>query len=167
MSFKNYNYENNRFVRFAYRFRDFNYLNLKRQLKFWLIFIGIIIFIIFNIFQIIQIRIFFNTQKLGLLWTVLNALVWNVYINALGIFNTGIRKTTWKYVILIIGIFIILSGFGYFNIVFRFNFTIFLYSEFSTSSDSAIWFFWYNIYLWIPIYFITFLMESEITIYDF
>jgi hypothetical protein len=122
---------------------------------------------LFNIFQIIQIRIFFNTQKLGFLWTILNALVWNVYINALGVFNTGIKKSTYKYSILIIGIFIILLGFGYFNVVIRLNFIIFLYPEFSTSSDSGIWFFWYNIYLWIPIYFITFLIESETTINDF
>jgi len=160
-------YENSKFVRFAYRFRDFNYLHLKRQIKFWLLFFGLIIFILFNIFQVIQIRIFFNTQTFGFLWTILNALVWNVYINALGIFNTGIRKTTYKYVILLIGIIIILLGFGFFNVVIRLNFTIFLYPQFSTSSSDGIWFFWLNIYLWIPIYFITFLIESEYTIENF
>ena len=160
-------YENNKFVRFAYRFRDYNYYHLKRQIKFWLIFFGIIIFILFNIFQVIQIRIFFNTQQLGFLYTILNALVWNVYINALGVFNTGIRKSTYKYMILVIGIFIILLGFGYFNVIIRLNFLIFLYPQLSTSSSDGIWFFWYNIYLWIPIYFITFLIESETTINDF
>jgi len=160
-------FENNKFVRFAYRFRDFNYQGFKKWLKFWLLFLGILIFILFNIFQIIQIRIFFNTQQLGFLWTILNALVWNVYINALGIFNTGIRKTTYKYVIMLLGVIIILLGFGYFNVIIRLNFTIFLYPQFSTSSSDGIWFFWLNIYLWLPIYFVSFLIESEITINDF
>lgn len=160
-------YENSRFVRFAYRFRDYNYSRLKSLIKFWLIFIGLIVFIILNIIQVIQIRIFASTENSGFLWLILNALVWNVYLNALGIFHTGIKRKTWKYVILLIAVIVILLGFGYFDVVIRINLWILLYTTFSTGSADGIWFFWFNIYLWIPIFFVSFLIESEVSIDDF
>lgn len=161
-----YKYENNRFVRFAYKFRYFDYSSLKSFVKFWILFFGIIIFIILNVIQVIQIRIFAGTQTLGFLWLILNALVWNVYLNALGIFNAGIKRKTWKYIILIIAVLIIVLGFGYFDVVVRINLWILLYKQYSTGSVDGIFFFWYNVYLWIPFYFITFLIESEITVDD-
>jgi len=161
------NYENSKFVRFAYRFKDYNYLRLKMLVKFWLIFIGLIVFIILNIIQVIQIRVFFGKENSSFLWLILNALVWNVYLNALGIFNTGMRKSLTKYVVLFIALLVILLGFGYFDITIRINIWILAYKDFSTSSANGIWFFWSNIYLWTPIYFITFLIESDTIEYNF
>jgi hypothetical protein len=165
------NFENNKyyvsFVRFGNRFRYYDYNTLKSFLKFWIIFLGVLFFILLLILQTVQIRIFYGEQDSSFLWLLLNALVWNVYLNSLGIFHTGIRKKTYKYVILVICILVILLGFGYFDINFIFNLWILNHKTFSTSSPDAIYFFWTNIHLWIPIYFITFAIESETTIEDY
>lgn len=158
-----YKYEQNRFVRFAYRFRYIKWTYISQSLKFIALFYFSIMLIVLFIFQVIQIYVFFGSQNSNFLWTILNALCWQVYLNALGIFNFGIRKRTYKYLILGLAIFLMLIGFGYFEIVINIHLPFLVYQTFSTSSSHGIYFFWLNIYLWIPIFALTFLIESETT----
>lgn len=151
---------------FLEKLRVYDWTRLKKLIKFYLIVVFVIIIIILLLTTVIIVQIDFNTQMLGFLYTILNAFTWYIYINTLGLFNKGIRRFSWKLVILVIALIIVLCGFGYFNIRIHIRIAILRYQTFSTSSVDGIYFFWQNLYLWWIIKFITLLIESESTIMD-
>jgi len=141
--------------------RNYNYERLKQDVKFWLFF-GVIIFALI-LFLTGTIRIVFTagSEESSILYTLLNALVFGVFINSLGIFNKGIKGLKIKLGILIVAIIVVLTGFGYFDVQIHFNLWFFAYKIYSSSSAHGIYFFWLNLYFWSIIYFISFITESE------
>jgi len=144
------------------KIRYYDYNHLKSDFKFWLIFFAVITLIFLVIFQVIVIQITFGTQDSSFVYTILNALVWYVYLNALGIGNKGTVNQKIKYLIVIIGILLLLLGFGYFDVQFTFNFPFLAYRTLSLSSEHGIYFFFLNLYIFMPVFFVSFLVESEV-----
>jgi len=134
---------------------------LKKSIKFWLLFFGVIFFIILLATGTIKILFFAGSQESSILYTLLNALVFGVYINALGIFNKGTKKLKYKLIILSVAILIMITGFGYFDFQIHFNLWFFAYRIYSSSSVHGILFFWINLYFWSAIYFLSYMTESE------
>ena len=150
-----------KFKNFIRLLRGYDIEALKNDIKFWLLFFGVIIGIILLATGTIKILFFAGSQESSILYTLLNALVFGVYINALGIFNKGTRKLKYKLIILFVAIIIMITGFGYFDIQLHFNFWFFAYKIFSSSSVHGINFFWVNLYFWMCVYFLSYLIESE------
>ena len=150
-----------KFKTFIRALRGYDIEQLKRDIKFWVIFILVIIFLFLLFTGTIKILFFYGTEESSIIYTLLNALVFGVYINALGIFNKGMKKRNYKLIVLVVALFIMLCGFGYFDYRIHFNFWFFYYKVFSTSSVHGILFFWLNIYFWSALYFLTFITESE------
>lgn len=151
-----------KFLDVVNKYRYYDYNHLYKEVRFWLYFSIIIILLVLLISGVIRIFIEFNTQNNGFLFTIMNALVWYVYLNAIGIGNRGTTNKNLKYIIILIGILLVLLGFGYFNIRFFFGFWFFNYQYFSLSSPDGIFFFWTNQHIFLPLFFITFLTESEV-----
>jgi len=150
-----------RFNKFIRLIRGYNYEQLKQDVKFWLLFVGVIVVIILFLTGTIKIYFIAGSEESSILYTLLNALVFGVYINALGIFNKGIKKLKYKILILIFAVFIVICGLAYFDIQVHFNLWFFLYKIYSSSSVHGINFFWINLYFWSAIYFISYMTESE------
>jgi len=148
----------NKFLRLL---KGYNIDKLKGDIKFWLLVFGVIVVIILFATGIISIHIVAGNEDSNILYILLNALVFGVYINALGIFNKGTRKLSYKVIILFITFVIMITGFGYFDIQIHINLWFFLYKIFSSSSVHGINFFWLNIHFWSAIFFLSFFTESE------
>ena len=107
-----------------------------------------------------------NVQDTSFVFTLLNALVFGVFLNIIGLNGKGIfRKTTIKATTLILLVLLAISGFGFFGLLFVFNFPLNLiltYNIFSTNTVHGIRFFGYNILLFVLITFFSFLTESEV-----
>ena len=107
-----------------------------------------------------------NENESNFIFTLLNALIFGVFLNIVGVNGKGIfRKTTVKGGTILILTILALSGFGFFGFLFIFNFplnALFFYDIFSTSTPHGIRFFISNILFFILILFFSFLTESEV-----
>lgn len=149
------------------RLRELEWSKIKKFIKFYLILFVIFIIIIMLLTTGIVIEIHWQERNISFVFTIANALVWYIYINLTGLFNKGIRKLSWKLILFAIFILLMLSGFGFFNLEFHFNFAwFFIYKTLSTASPDGIYFFFLNIYFWISVFFISKLLESESEVRD-
>ena len=100
------------------------------------------------------------------IFMLLNALIFGVYLNIIGLGSTKtLRKDVWKYILFVFLIIISISGLGYFNFTFVFNFPfnfILNYNKFGLSNVHGIRFFSFNFVLFTLLYFISFILEHEV-----
>lgn len=94
----------------------------KLLIKFYLIVGLIILVIVLLIFHVIEIGIFFEANwKQNIMFTLFNALGFNVFLSALGMFNSGIKEKKYRLMLLfILGLFFI-CGFGFLNFCITLN----------------------------------------------
>jgi len=100
---------------------------------------------------------------------MLNALIFGMYLNVCGFqFNKMMSKSFFKYTAVVFLLFMIVQGFGLWGFRFTFNvnkplnFKLLSYHVYESNSEKGIKFFYYNIFQFLIIYFLSFMLESEI-----
>lgn len=142
------------------RVRKYDWNRFKNAARFYLLFALIVIFIILWAFGVIQIYITVDAESANLVWTVINSLLLYMYFTCLG-FSRGISKISWKMLVLVVLIVVIISGLGYLGLDIVFNLPIFIWKTYSTNTISGAYFFTLNAGLWTVVFFLSFTIEGE------
>lgn len=144
------------------------YRIIQDKLKFYkilLVFVVIDVFLFLLLFDVMSIYILGSSEG-KFLFTILNALIFGVYLNIIGFSSSNLfSKFSLKISFLTLLIFISLSGFGYLGFLVQFNFPLSLglvHNKWSTATIDGVLFFLFNGYIFIIIYFLSFITESEI-----
>lgn len=151
-------------VQFLKKIRTLDYEGIKRTAKFYLIIMAIVIIILFLIIGVIQISAVPNFEaESSLLWTLLNAFIFGVYLSFCGFMNKGIKKEYKKWILLFL-IFMALSGFGVVDFEFTFNIPFITHRVFSASTINGVLFFISpaNLAMFLGFWLLTFATESEV-----
>lgn len=114
-----------------------------------------------------------NSEKYykGLLFSMLNALIFGMYLNVCGFgFNKIMSKSFFKYTAFVFILLMTVQGFGLWGFRFTFqvnkplNFNLLAYNVYESNSEKGILFLTFNIYIFGIIWFLSFLLESEIAV---
>lgn len=107
-----------------------------------------------------------NVSNSSWIFTLLNALIFGVYLNIIGYGGGNIfKRNALRTLLLVVLVILCFSGFGYFGLLVKFNFPfnlLFFYDIFSTGTVHGIRFLSFNILLFIVILFFSFLLEREV-----
>jgi len=146
-----------------YNLWHYDYKALKIEMIFYGAIIIIILLILTYFLGVWRLDIVAPTDNWldGVLYTILNALVFGAYMNTLGLFNDGVQNKTMYYLLIIFVVFFFLSGLGFWNFVFYINLPFLFYKYFSLSTHHGIYFIWYNLTLFLIIYVMSFMFERE------
>lgn len=145
--------------------------NLYNWLKLFFYLFLITLFIFLWYFKVISIGLNETDNFIeGILFSILNGLIWGMYLNVCG-FGLKTSKDFFKYFLLAFLLYFIISGFGYFgiSITIRLDRTnideikyLLYYDTIITNSYETILFFTYNLPLFVIIFFVSHILESEI-----
>lgn len=119
--------------------------------------------------EIIIIEIHSESYYKGLLFSMLNALIFGMYLNVCGFgFNKLMSRSFFKYTAVVFLVLMTCQGFGLWGFRFTFNvnkplnFKLLAYNVYESNSEKGIRFLTYNIYIFGIIWFLSFMLESEI-----
>lgn len=114
---------------------------------------------------VIYITIGIETGSESWIFVILISLLIGVYMNVVGIhLEKDGNGSNIKFVILFVLIYLSLSGLGYLGILIEIRKPIsnyLMYRFFQTNSTHGIWFMFYNLSIFIVIFFISFIVEKE------
>ena len=141
--------------------------NKPKLIKSYITYIGIEILLLLLAIDSISIYLTIGSEvENSFVFTLLNALIFGVFLNVVGLNGNGIfKRLTIKGTTLFILVFTSILGFGFFGLLFYFNFPlnyIFNYDIFSTSTADGIRFFSSNFLFFMLILFFSFIVESEV-----
>lgn len=155
-------------VYFRYYYKEKQVLSNKLKfIKLLVISVILIGFCLVFSFQIIQVYIVIGAEGLhkgNLLFTLLNGLIFGMYLNILG-FTLKSERMWIKALLIFTLIWLFTNGFGGFGIYIKLNApldSVFLYTKYQTNSVLGIRFFINNILLLSTIFISSFLIESEV-----
>lgn len=142
---------------------EYDYDKLKKHLVFYLILIIVPILIVSYVLGIWQIYFYDdgNSFIVGIIFTVLNGFVFGGELNAIGFFNKGTKDKRIKYFLIIIVIFLFITGLGFLDFTIYINLPFLIYKYFSLSSEHGILFIALNSVLFWIIYFASFTLEKD------
>lgn len=118
------------------RMPTLNWNVVKMKLQMYGIFSLIIILIIFLLFHIIEIVLYFQTNyRQNLLFTLLNSLLFGVFLAVLGLMNKGIQNKGLMILALFVLICFFIGGFGFMD--FKITFNLFFFHEIHNTYSSG------------------------------
>ncbi|MBY9008142.1 MAG: hypothetical protein KGD63_15485, partial [Candidatus Lokiarchaeota archaeon] len=141
--------------------------NKPKLIKSYITYIGIEILLLLLALDSISIYLTIGSEvENSFVFTLLNALIFGVFLNVVGLNGNGIfKRLTIKGTTLFVLVITSILGFGFFGLLFYFNFPlnyIFNYDIFSTSTADGIRFFASNFLFFMLILFFSFIVESEV-----
>lgn len=134
-------------------------------LKILLISVIIILLLLVFVFRVIVLYITAGTETGSESWIFMlcNALLLGMYLNVIG-FQLDTNSNAIRYMLIFTLVYIAISGFGYLGLLIEFRepvSNLLFYNEYQSNSAKGIIFFSFNVLLFILIYAISFLTESE------
>lgn len=138
---------------------------VKSVVKFYGIFILVIIVLLLLIYHVIEIYVYFGADyEANMLFTLFNSAIFGVYWCVVGIFNKGIQNNVLRVIIMIVILYLFLSGFGFIDFHFKFNIPFVFHTEYNvyaTSNAITAYFMLYNLPLFIGIIVLSFLIAKK------
>ena len=141
--------------------------NKPKLIKSYITYIAIEILLLLLAVDSISIYLTIGSEiENSFVFTLLNALIFGVFLNVVGLNGNGIfKKLSVKGSTLFVLVITSILGFGFFGLLFHFNFPlnyIFNYDIFSTNTADGIRFFASNFLFFMLILFFSFIVESEV-----
>ncbi len=147
------------------KLRYADYSHLKSELRFYFLLALVIVGIIFLITGVIRIHIRWGEMNSNFVYTICNSIIFGAYFCTLGFFNLGLQKATLRYLVLIVVFIWFMSGLGFFDLIFEFNFPFFIYKYYAPSGSETALFFTINFFLvWLILFAISLATEREVNV---
>lgn len=144
----------------------FDYIGYLKSMKYAILFTIVVFVIICLLLQWIQIEIVINDYNANVFFALMNALTIGAYFTILGLFNKGTTSKKYRIFLILLALFLLISGLGTINLKIHLNFLslILTYYTYSTSSIDGVLFFFgigTNVLITTGIIGVSFLFESE------
>lgn len=112
------------------------------------------------LYEVIRIWISVDSVNSNIVWTILLTILNGIFLVIIGVGNS--MRQLYKTLLVVMIAYLFFVGFGFFGFLFHFDLPFLLYKWYETNTIRGIYFFVSNLYVFMIIYIVSFISESEV-----